>query len=115
MSFMSRILHKAIPDDCGQGIAEYAVMAAVTILIVFGILTMIGAARVRYSLMLDTLSARLGSFRHSPARVRSSVRMFCVVSYRVFNDVWTKADGLTEQRKPERWKSLINTLISEKK
>jgi Flp pilus assembly pilin Flp len=39
---MSRLLHKAISEDCGQDIVEYAVMAAVTIMIVLGILTLIG-------------------------------------------------------------------------
>jgi hypothetical protein len=29
-------------DDCGQGIAEYAMMAAVTITIVIGILALVG-------------------------------------------------------------------------
>jgi Flp pilus assembly pilin Flp len=39
---MKRMLSKAISDDRGQDIAEYAVMAAVTIMIVAGILMLIG-------------------------------------------------------------------------
>jgi Flp pilus assembly pilin Flp len=39
---MSRVLHKAVSDDSGQDIAEYAVMAAVMITVVLGILALVG-------------------------------------------------------------------------
>ena len=39
---MSRILRNALSDDSGQDIAEYAVIAAVTIMVVLGILSLIG-------------------------------------------------------------------------
>ena len=39
---MRRVLHKAVSDDSGQDIAEYAVMAAVTIMVVVGLLALVG-------------------------------------------------------------------------
>ena len=34
---MRHFLHRAVSDECGQDIAEYAVMAGVVVLIVVGI------------------------------------------------------------------------------
>ena len=39
---MRDLLHKFVSDQCGQDIAEYAVMLAVMAVLVFGILVSVG-------------------------------------------------------------------------